>query len=184
MDLGISNARFLFHHTLTVFLTWGFAAAEQTHGPISPVSSVPESIQSEVSTLQINVASTGTHSLEKKRIRIQKGRPDLCFQSVKTPSPNFGENPWLRKWAYSGRGGVPRGRALSGQITYPNMKEGGRRTEEERGKEGRKGEREGAKEGKSEVAMDLNLIDFQSKFISVLSHNPSCLWVFSSKSFI
>lgn len=96
------------------------------------------------------------------------------LSKAQNPILNFGETPWLRKWALQWQGWGLQGQGASGQITYPNMKEGGKGDGRKRGgKEGRKGEREGAKEGKSEVAMDLNLIDsLQSKFRSVLSHNP------------
>lgn len=147
MDLGdLKRGVFLFHHTLTVFLTWGFAAAEQTHGPIL-FRLCQESPQSEVSTLQINVASTGTHSLEKKRIRIQKAGQTYAFQSAK-PHPQFWGKSMAEEMGVTVAGWGLQGQGASGQITYPNMKEGGKEDGRKRG--GRKGEKEREKEQKRE----------------------------------
>lgn len=97
------------------------------------------------------------------------------LSKAKNPILDFGENPWLRKWALWWQGGRLKGQGASGQITYPNTKEGRKEDGRKRGG-GRKGEKEKerrSKRGKSEVAVYLNPIDsLQSKFRSVLRYNP------------
>ena len=66
-------------------------------------------------------------------------RPMLS--KAQNPILNFGENPWLRKWALQWQGWGLQGQGTSGRITYPNMKEGGKEDGRKRG-EGREKRRE------------------------------------------
>ena len=97
------------------------------------VSSVPESPQSEVSTLQINIPSTGTCSLDKKKDQDTERQVRPMLSKAQNPILNFGENPWLRKWALQWQGWGLQGQGTSGRITYPNMKEGGKEDGRKRG---------------------------------------------------
>lgn len=115
------------------------------------------------------------HILQTRKDRDTERQFRPRLSKAENPILNFGENPWLRKWALWWRVGGLKGQGASGQITYPNMK-GGRKEDGRKRGGGRKGEKEKerrSKRGKSEVVMDLNPIDSpQSKFRSVLGHNP------------